>query len=124
MNTNKKLLSIGFKKSPFYKKKSYYLLNDRMVLDEYEYINNKNSTEKVKKVYPKNESFYTMKFTEDLTVWVHTKGDKIIRVYLEGDRIKHGVSRIENPTINSKMDIIKILPIDIQRDLIINSLLK
>lgn len=117
MNTNKKLLSIGFKKSPFYKKKSYYLLNDRMVLDEYEYTNNK-------KVYPKNESFYTMKFTEDLTVWVHTKGDKIIRVYLEGDRIKHGVSRIENPTINSKMDIIKILPIDIQRDLIINSLLK
>lgn len=128
MNINKKLLSIGFKKSPFYKKESSYLLNDIMILDEYEskttYVDGKYIVKKIKKIYPKNEFFYSMKFTDDLTVWAHTKSDKIVRIYLEGNRIKYGVSTIENPSINSKMDIIKLLPKDVQRDLIINSLLK
>jgi len=129
MNLHKKLLSIGFKKCPFHKRDTNYIGSvDYMVIDDFEikteFINGIYKTTKIPKKRPKWDSFYRMKFTENLTVWIYTNQSGIEYIYLEGNRIQNGVERIQPTTeINSKSDIIKLLPKDVQRDITLNSIL-
>lgn len=133
MNLGKKISNMGFKKTQFHKSEYDYNLKRRvMVPYVYEVNKHYDRKEKVwittkKKVnHPKWSNFYVLKMNKELKVWMLTDKDIIVKVWVEYTK---GVKEIYNTrtkstySINSKMDIIKLFPKEIQRDFILRDIL-
>lgn len=135
MNIHKKITNMGFKKCAFHKINMAVTSRDvgySMILDDIEiknvYINGKYTQTVNKKSHPKWDSFYCLEFSHNLMVWMYVEKQSVIKtIWLEGERVKHGVEIIYEHSsksfqMNGKGDIIRLFPKDIQRDFILNSL--
>lgn len=118
MNLNKKLINIGFKRiKPF----KYSFGNI-----EYPYLYDfkfdpKLGNIKVKKEFSKNNKFYRLEYNNYISIWLISKNDFVVNVFLKKNE---NVYEIIFNDIKNKLDLIKILPKEIHRDLIINEILK
>lgn len=136
MNIHKKITEMGFRKCSFHKPEwNRESGKDEMVIDNY-IVDNKwdRETRKYirvlkKKDHPKWDTFYKMQFTKDITLWLYLEKTSIIKyIWIEGDKIDNGVKLIYDWAkppcqINSKIDIIRLFPKEIQRDFLINSII-
>lgn len=150
MNLHKKLTEIGFKRCEFHKPEHDYSTGRyTMVLDDFitetKRIHNGNSsklvTTKMPKRHPKWNYFWKLSFSENITIWAKVIGHNDVTLFLESDKIKEGVMvlygkdssiwRKYNTSGNnedkdfkiiSKGDIIKLLPKEVQRDILLNSI--
>lgn len=83
---------------------------------------------KVKIEHPKWGNFYVLRMNDQLKVWMETNKDVIVKIWVEYPK---GIKEIyniggksgDNVSINSKMDIIKLFPKEIQRDFILRDIL-
>lgn len=126
---------MGFRKCAFHKPEwNSEKGRDTMVIDNY-VVNSKwnRETRKYdrilkKKEHPKWDGFYKMQFTKDITLWLYLEKTSIIKyIWIEGDKVENGVKVIydwskPDCVINSKIDIIRLFPKDIQRDFVLNSI--
>lgn len=135
MNAHKKLIDMGFKKcEPHQKKRDDWSDPYKMVPDdcasEDKFINGKRVSVKVKKVHSKWRIFYKMVFVEGINIWVDTDKGQIKTIWLEGSIAKDGVEEIYECykhgsfLLESKKDIIKLFPKNIQRDFILKDIFK
>jgi hypothetical protein len=135
MNIHKKITDMGFKRCDFYKTDTDYRTSKtKMVRDNVESKTERKDGKfvsvEVVKNHPKWDAFYCLQFTQNLRLWMYVEGQRRIReIWIDGDRVKNGVEEIYswsnfNPPvqINSKLDLIKLFPKDIQRDFVLNSL--
>lgn len=104
----------------------------RMIPDDKEterkLINGKWLYVEVKKVHPKWQKFYNLKFDETLTIWIKTIRNVLCDIWLEGKSIEDGVKNIytynQSNNILNRNDILKKLPTKVQRDFILNDIFK
>lgn len=133
MNIHNKLKEMGFKKTKFYKL-AYKYDGSVMEVDEFEdkYVitNGVRKTITSKKIHPKSNSFWIMKYNDIYTLYVLVKNCELNTIYLEDNNFKPNsdgpVSKIYDYNrmgvfkLNSKLDIINLLPTEIKRDFTLN----
>jgi len=126
---------MGFRKCvPHYMHHETYNEPYKMVPDDYvmepKFINGKRVSVKVKKIHPKWRMFYKLVFVEGINIWVDTDKGQIKTIWLEGNIAKDGVEEIYefyrhgSFLLESKKDIIKLFPKNIQRDFILKDIFK
>lgn len=146
MNTHTKLLGMGFRKTkickPEYQSELGYSI---MVPDDvdtrYDRINKK--TIESQKIHPKSNSFYFLKYSDTYTIWVSVKNFDISEIWLYNVNaipkqmprhyngfVKERLHRIYTISdgnsfrLESKTDILNLLPKEVKRDFILNELFK
>jgi hypothetical protein len=132
MNIHKKLTSMGFSVCSPHKMTNEWREPYRMIPDDKEterkLINGKWLYVEVKKVHPKWQKFYNLKFDETLTIWIKTIRNVLCDIWLEGKSIEDGVKSIytynQSNNILNRNDILKKLPTKVQRDFILNDIFK
>jgi hypothetical protein len=132
MNIHKKLISMGFSVCSPHKITNEWREPYRMIPDDKEtkrkLINDKWVYVEVKKIHPKWQKFYKLNFDENLTIWIKTNQSVINDIWIEGFSVEDGVKNIytyvSNNAIFNKNDILKKLPIKVQRDFILNDIFK
>lgn len=125
---------MGFRKCAFHKPEwDSKARKETMVVDDYVVDTKWNRTTRTwdktlkKKEHPKWDSFYKLDFTKELKLWLYLENNSVIKyIWIEGERV-HGVKQIYDWSkppcaINSKIDIIRLFPKDIQRDFVLNSI--
>lgn len=125
---------MGFRKCAFHKTEwDTNLRRETMVIDDHVIDTKWNRTTRTwdktvkKKQHPKWDSFYKLEFTKELRLWLYLENNSEIKyIWLEGERV-NGVKQIYDwlrpaCVINSKIDIIRLFPKDIQRDFVLNSI--
>ena len=133
MNTHKVLLKLGFKSCVPHKMESSWDNNYKKVvvpdLTENKRVNGK--YKEVKKIHPKNLKFYNQKYTNDVIIWVKATNNVISDIWLDNNTNDidvvydiHNTSKYRKNPIKSKSDIINLLPKNIKRNLIIDTLFK
>ena len=88
MNSHKKLRELGFKKTKFHKPGyDSETCESCMLLDEYEIkwetIGGKRVKVENKKIHPKGDSFWTLKYSENYILWCLVKNHQINKIWLE-----------------------------------------
>ena len=151
MNVHVKLKGMGFRKTeickPEYQSKLGY---STMVPDDKIWTYDKNGRGQnsiVKdKVHPKGDSFYVLRYKDSYTIWVLVKNFDINTIWLDNpnytyseynsksvygfsnrkDRLSsiYSISDSKSFRIESKTDILNLLPKEVKRDFILNQLLK
>lgn len=146
MNAIKKLREMGFRKTQFHKVgydlKTYESL---MVLDIFEvkneWIDGKLVSVKTKKNHPKSDSFWTLKYNENYTLWCLVKNHQINKIWLENksvaslgpnlwrkygedDRLKliFDYTHHHYSPISGKNQIINLFPKEMRRDMLLEQL--
>ena len=147
MNTHTKLLGMGFRKTkickPEYQSELGYSI---MVPDEKEWkydIKGKRS-ELTEKSHPKSNSFYKLEYSDIYSIWVSVENFDISKIWLynvngvpESNRSRYWASDrkermyeiytirdMNSYRIESKTDILNLLPKEVRRDFILNELFK
>lgn len=123
---------MGFSVCSPHKKTNDWREPYRMIPDdkdtERKLINSKWVYVEVKKIHPKWQKFYKLKFDETLTIWIKTLRNVLCDIWLEGKSIEDGVKNIytynQSNNILNKNDILKKLPTKVQRDFILNDIFK
>lgn len=123
---------MGFSVCSPHKKTNEWRKPYRMIPDdkdtERKLINGKWVYVEVKKIHPKWQKFYKLKFDETLTIWIKTLRNVLCNIWLEGKSIEDGVKNIytynQSNIILNKNDILKKLPTKVQRDFILNDIFK
>ncbi len=138
MNIHRKITEIGFKRCEFHRMEYDYKYQcDSMILDDYEdkteWVGHKRIVIRRKKIHPKWNYFYKLKFTDDVIIWALIEQSAIKNIWLEMKPVSLKTNRVtiiydqysnRNTPLNSKVDIIKLFPKEIQRDFVLNSLFK
>ncbi len=129
MNAILKIRNMGFKKTEFMKVESNWNGTSVMIPDNVDtkvtIIDGKRKTEVLKKVHPKYNSFHVMEYL-NIKIWVLVKRNNIHSIWLEKENKVESIYNILNGKIlpiNSKRDIINLLPKNIQRDFLLKELL-
>lgn len=134
MNINRKLLSIGFKKcKPFKPVKSTWVTSERKFMPTEIVTLSKEECDGLNKW----KKFFKLKYDNKTIIFIEAYKDFLENLYIENENIKdHNITFTYIKSIpiyfnqrvlkeiKSKSDIINLLPKSIQRDLIINELLK
>ena len=136
MNIHKKLLSLGFKRTGYHEKEyrsdgSYlYCMVSKDLIEEKRYDYDRKKTITTIRKAPKWTFFYVLEYSSQTKVWAKIEKHNDLSLYLESPRTKNGVDLIysmpsysnKNINIQSEKDIIALLPQEIQRELLINSI--
>jgi hypothetical protein len=132
MNIHKKLTSMGFSVCSPHRitndwREPYRMIPDDKLIEN-KLINGKWIKVESKKIHPKWQKFYKLNFDVNLTIWIKTNQNVINDIWIEGLSIEDGVRNIytyvSNNAIFNKNDILKKLPIKVQRDFILNDIFK
>jgi hypothetical protein len=145
MNPHKKLKELGFTKTifhkPGYNSGSYETC---MMPDDVEvsfnFIDGKRVKVEKKKVHPKSDSFWTLKYSESYILWCLVKNHHIDKIWLENkNKVSNGAywnrnkkderlqlvfdynSRETSP-LQGKTQIMSLLPKEIKRDFLLDQL--
>lgn len=138
MNIHKKILSLGFKRVGYHEREyrtdgSYlYQMSPKPGVTEKKYNYATRKYDITFRKAPKWTYFYLLKYSDNIKIWAKIEKHNDITIYLESPKSKTGVDVIydmpnygnKNTTLQSEKDIIDLLPSEIQRDLIIDSLFK
>lgn len=88
MNPHKILTQMGFKKTVFHKPGYDRVTYESMMMPDdveikYEIKNGKQVRVEVKKIHPKSDSFWTLKYNDNYTFWCLVKNHQINKIWLE-----------------------------------------
>jgi hypothetical protein len=147
MNPHKKLSQIGFKKTAFHKpgynEETY---ESMMVPDDVDskWDNSKKFKVEVKKVHPKSDSFWTLRYNENYILWCLVKNHRIDKIWLENklgkslgrsrvlyyggrqedERLKliFDISNKDQGPLQGKDQIMNLLPKEIKRNFLLEQL--
>jgi hypothetical protein len=145
MNSHKKLRELGFKKTKFHKPGyDSETCESCMLLDEYEIkwetIGGKRVKVENKKIHPKGDSFWTLKYSENYILWCLVKNHQINKIWLEDkNKVSNDVywkrnkkdERLqlvfdynirESSPLQGKNQIMNLLPKEIKRDFLLDQL--
>lgn len=148
MNPHKILTQMGFKKTVFHKPGYDRVTYESMMMSDdveikYEIKNGKQVGVEVKKIHPKSDSFWTLKYNDNYTFWCLVKNHQINKIWLEnksgkslGKRTFHyggrqederlklvfdAYNRDHNPILG-KDQILNLLPKEVKRNFLLDQL--
>lgn len=148
MNPHKILTQMGFKKTVFHKPGYDRVTYESMMMPDdveikYEIKNGKQVGVEVKKIHPKSDSFWTLKYNDNYTFWCLVKNHQINKIWLEnksgkslGKRTLHyggrqederlklvfdAYNRDHNPILG-KDQILNLLPKEVKRNFLLDQL--
>jgi hypothetical protein len=144
MNDIKKLKSMGFRKTEIHKviydSTTYELL---MVPDieevKIEYKDGKRIQKNIKKIHPKSDSFWYLKYNENCILWCLAKNHQINKIWIEDKSIKDKSKRDRNKNkesvelifdlynigsspLQGRNQIMDLFPKEIKRDFLLDQL--
>lgn len=149
MNPHKILTQMGFKKTVFHKPGYDQMTYESMMMPDdveikWEIKNGKQVRVEVKKIHPKSDSFWSLKYNDNYTFWCLVKNHQINKIWLENksgkslgksrtfyysgkqddERLKlvfNVFDRDQNP-LQGKNQILNLLPTEIKRDFLLEQL--
>jgi len=133
MNIHNKLKELGFKKTGYYRSEWNAETGYSMVRDDYIETKVKVSGKYQKRLkdHPKSYAVYSMNFSKGVKLWAFIKLHELYEILIEDDSVsKFDKDRIKSiwnfrmERVNSKNDILEILPLHIKREFILNQILK
>lgn len=146
MNVHKKLKELGFRKTRFFKPGHEPDTYDPcMVSDDFEtkveYTGNKRVETKVPKLHPKSDSFWILKYNENISLYCLVKNHQINKIWIENklgkskkrsywgkvddcERLKliFDLSNRETYPIGGKDQIMSLLPTAVRRNFLLDQL--
>jgi hypothetical protein len=143
MNPHKKLRELGFRKTIFYKPgynpgtyESCMLPDDVEV--SYNFVDGKRVKVEKKKIHPKGDSFWTLKYSDNYILWCLVRNHQIDKIWLEDkNKVSNTVYWNRNKKderlqlvfdynrlapLQGKNQIMNLLPKEIKRDFLLDQL--
>jgi len=140
MNPHKKLRELGFRKTIFYKPgynpgtyESCMLPDDVEV--SYNFVDGKRVKVEKKKIHPKGDSFWTLKYSDNYILWCLVRNHQIDKIWLEDknkvsntvywnkdERLQLVFDYNRLAPLQGKNQIMNLLPKEIKRDFLLDQL--